>query len=242
MLYKTYYASEDMPEPVKECFQTFKESILNHIPENINCWVAGGAVRSFFENTPPNDMDVYFASDKDFELFKSWLGQQANVVTIMESEKHEKVLWGDVELDLMKKWFDTPEDSLYSFDFVVCSAAVAHDHLVFHHDFFMCLGARSLQLNNAHVNPVNTLMRMQKYAKYGYAMSPEEVKKLIGVIENRETDGEEDTANLAQAPSKGGYMINPAHQTFMRKVFGRGLKREQEGKFKKPNPIRYDTY
>lgn len=149
------------------CVQYFRYILLEEFKE-INCFIAGGAIRDYFSLGYINsDIDVFFSNEIDFQkaldVFKS-LG----IKSIYENDNFIEFIHNNKRIQLIKKhWLQNPQESIENFDFTVCSVAVDYNKVYYHETFFMDLAKKRLVINKLHF-PISTLQRLQKYIIKGY--------------------------------------------------------------------------
>ena len=147
----------------------------------VDCWVAGGAIRRFLaKDSPRTDIDVFFKSKKDHQSVLNTL-DSLNFDVVFETKNSIKLSNGQLVFDLIKIFYNTPEDSLINFDFIVCMVAMSKNHFYCHHTFFVALSMKQLAIANT-PNPLATLRRAFKYVKYGYYIDPEDLLYLVDQI------------------------------------------------------------
>lgn len=155
---------------IERCISFFKEKIFSKIDSPANYWVAGGALRDFFSTGyPRRDIDLFFHDQSNFDVIKRELVEYKKTPIVFENANVLSVSFNDHKLDLVKKFFNSPEDTISEFDFTVCSAAVTWDTLYYHKDFFIDLASRKLVINSLPF-PLSTLQRLQKYIKMGFTI------------------------------------------------------------------------
>ncbi len=184
---------KDAPFQIKQCIEYFRKKIFDKIdktsaaiqfefigtagePKNTqsiptkNFWVAGGAVRDFFtQRSVETDIDLFFANRLDFSTVRNhWYWDDLDhLFPSVENDNVIKIITHQGKFDLVKKFFETPEKTVESFDFTVCAAAVDYDNFYYHPDFFMDLASKRLQIVSLPY-PIATLARLQRYIKKGY--------------------------------------------------------------------------
>lgn len=161
----------------------YRELILDELKgAGINCWIAGGAIRDYFMGVRiATDYDLFFASEKDFNLCVGYFkGKDAAVK--WESENGMKVVYNKRTYDLVKKFFSGPQESINEFDFTVSMFAVDTERVYFGESSFIDLAKRQLMFNKI-TYPASTLSRSFRYYKKGFSMCKGEMVKLIEAIQ-----------------------------------------------------------
>lgn len=159
-----------MLEQHKLCIEYFNYLIFDKlIINNLNCWIAGGAVRDYYSlGYITSDIDIYFPNQDEFnKAFYQFDYLKARL--IYENEKIAIWLYNNKKFELIKIYFSTPEETINAFDFTVCCCAVSFNNVYFHETFFIDLSKRRLVINKLPY-PISTLQRLQKYIKKGYTI------------------------------------------------------------------------
>lgn len=158
---------------VANCVQYFTHWFFKHIPEDLPCWIAGGAVRDYFATGKMTESDVdFFLPDRK---------SMARLVIVLRNKfkfKHYLItknaikgygmLGKDkVDIDIVKVVFEDKFKTIDQFDFTVCCFAVDRKECVYHPSAPFDLLRKRLVIN-ALPFPVSTLQRMQKYLKRDY--------------------------------------------------------------------------
>lgn len=154
------------------CVAYFTHLFFKHLVD-INVWIAGGALRDWFETGKLTESDIDFFSNTRTDLCKTLLvlrkKYKFRVFAI-----NKRVIKGwctiggkNVKVDLIKILFDNPEHTIDQFDFTVCCWAVDRNKVVYHPSAPFDLLHKRLVINNLPF-PLSTFQRMQKYLKRGY--------------------------------------------------------------------------
>lgn len=155
-----------MSQQIENAISYFRYIIFDKL-KNIDCWVAGGAVRDFFSvGKPLCDVDVFFPSTNEYNGADEILSKDNKVVS--DTENGKMIIVEKRKFHLIKKHFyDSPESTIRSFDFTVCCAAVDREKIYNHYTFFIDLARRRIVINNLPF-PLSSLQRLQKYIKKGF--------------------------------------------------------------------------
>lgn len=191
----------DQPVAVKQAFNALVpvfNALKRHDGTPIACWIAGGCIRDLILYGAHNtDIDVFFPNVGEIQDAKplvlsvtkpgitSTVNQGVSKM-IFESGfvyKYETPLG---KIDLIRRNFSGPADTVASFDFTVCAAAFDRDGNFYHHErFFTDLQARKLVcLTLSH--PLSTLRRLQKYVQKGFTICNGGVLQLAQAIQKCE--------------------------------------------------------
>lgn len=149
---------------------------------NLNFYVAGGAITSVFTGAKVNDLDIYFPSHSDEDVFRDLLltGKEKddnfkqvcktdNATTIVRYEaKHRKYV---VQL-ISRFYFEKPEDCIKSFDFSIVQGAYdfKNKKIVLGPYFISDNLKRVLRYTNTSKYPICALYRTKKYVARGYKL------------------------------------------------------------------------
>lgn len=161
----------------------YNKIILTELAENnINCWIAGGAIRDYFMGIPiKTDYDLFFPNEEEFDKAKTYLsGKDAEIK--WESDNGCKVKYGKLTYDLVKKYFPNPQATIEAFDFTVSMFAVDSKKVYYGESSFIDLAKRQLMINKI-TYPASTMSRAFRYYKKGFTMCLGEMKKLFDSIQ-----------------------------------------------------------
>jgi hypothetical protein len=149
--------------------------------------LAGGALRSFFTDTPVRDYDLYFKDQKTLDRYMNGLASIGFQKTNNTTDKSVTYRRGQVRdgqilthtVNMIRApFYATASDVIKDYDFTVCMCAVQGDSLVYHPQYFTDLATRSLRIYKP-ANPLNTVWRVQKYVKLGYSIDRENLWQLF---------------------------------------------------------------
>lgn len=162
----------------------YNELILNELKESdINCWIAGGALRDYFMGRPiKTDYDLFFKDQENYDrAAKHFIDNDANVK--WESENGMKVAYKGKTFDLVKMFFDGPQETINEFDFTASMIAVDSEKVYCGETTFMDLAKRQLMINKI-TYPLSTLSRAFRYHKKGFSICLGEMKKIADSIQD----------------------------------------------------------
>lgn len=177
---------------IDNCNRYFRNLILQELHSYstpIQCWVAGGALKSYFLGENPTDIDLFFPDNNEFQRgilhFRDYEemkgGKEAKI--IFENDNVIKYKYKGKIFDLVKKHFKDPQETINQFDFTVTCAATDGDKFYQHPSFFIDLAKKQLMVNNLPY-PLSTMWRMQKYMLKGYRMCKEEMLKVAQALQD----------------------------------------------------------
>lgn len=164
--------------------ERYNKIILNELKEsNINCWIAGGALRDYFAGVKVNtDYDLFFPNEQEYNKCKDYFKSKDCFIK-WESDNGMKINYNNRTFDLVKKYFPTPKDTINEFDFTVSMFAVDFENVYYGETTFIDLAKRQLMINKI-TYPASTMSRAFRYYKKGFNMCLGEMKKLIESIQN----------------------------------------------------------
>ena len=166
----------------QNCIDHFSKTILKELEPICKTWVAGGAVRDYFSiGYTTSDIDLYFPNAKEMNKCYTYLLEQG-AKKAFENEKVYKMKYKGKEFDVIKTFFQSPEEAIKAFDFTVCCGAVDLTKVYTNPMFFVDLAKKQLMINSLPF-PISTMWRMQKYIMNGYRMCKGEMSKLIDAIQ-----------------------------------------------------------
>jgi tRNA nucleotidyltransferase/poly(A) polymerase len=177
-----------MNQQLESAVSYFKTIALDLL-DPIECWVAGGAVRDYFTvGHITSDVDVFFKNKTDFDAAFSKLSEIQKPSYSDDRIANFYIQKRKIQL-IQSHFFDSPEESIKSFDFTVCCAAVDRNQVYTHETFFIDLSRRRLVIN-ALPYPLSTLERLQKYIKRGYTICNGGLLELARGIQGLELDND----------------------------------------------------
>jgi hypothetical protein len=187
--YNEVYLGENIPQRQSEVIEKITKDIKNlsifdpaigigYTFADSDWIIAGGYLRSLFTDTAVNDIDIFFTSDDAITRFKE-------AAVIGTSLNRYNVYWttsSGLKYDfVIGKPYETPEELLSDFDIIVSQCAVMKNRLIYHADYFVDLATKSITFDEIK-NPMNALIRTQKYIKYGFTASPDQLEILAKAI------------------------------------------------------------
>lgn len=183
-----------------------KMILLEMYLANVNCWLAGGALRDYFSGVNvATDFDMFFPNTDEFLKARLYFVENGGKI-VWESDNGCKIKYKEKTYDLVKKFFATPQDTIDAFDFTVSMFAVDLKRVYHGNTSFIDLAKKQLMINKI-TYPASTLSRAFKYHKKGFSICLGETKKLFEAIQDSpkfievETQ-QEDSANIS---SFGGF-------------------------------------
>jgi hypothetical protein len=184
--------------------ERFGKVILKEMKDaGITCWIAGGSIRDYFMGVPmKTDYDMFFPNEVEYDKAKVYFNAKKAEIK-WESENGMKVIYENKTIDLVKKFFANPQDTIDAFDFTVSMFAIDFEKVYHGETSFIDLSKRQLMINKI-TYPASTLSRAFRYYKKGFAMCKGEMKKLIESIQDMPKENpviDQDNENL---PPSGG--------------------------------------
>lgn len=162
-----------MPQAVN-CIDFFRKLFIKDLPDELhsNVWVAGGGVKDYFVSGKiENDID-FFSSDRKFMAklvvhFRNKYQFKHFLITKNAIKGYLFVKGKKINVDIVKKEFQNPVDTLSKFDFTICCFSVCNDTFFWNESAPFDLLRKRLVINEL-PHPVDTMKRLQKYTKKGY--------------------------------------------------------------------------
>jgi hypothetical protein len=158
---------------VANCVQYFNHFFFQYIPEDLPCWIAGGAVRDYFSTGRMTDSDVdFFLPDRKcmcrlLLILRKRFKFKCYLITKNAIKGNGFIGKEKIDIDIVKLPFEDKLKTIDTFDFTVCCFAVDRKECVYHPSAPFDLLRKRLVIN-ALPMPVSTLQRMQKYLKRDY--------------------------------------------------------------------------
>lgn len=162
-----------------------------------------------------SDIDIYCRDEKAFESMRKKLKS----IGLIEHKKEYKVcimyrknknVFNNLKVQLIKPIEDfnlktkgSIEDILRNFDFSIARVGILNEnYCIADEDFLKDEKAKKIRVKFIHC-PISSTIRLMKYAKKGYKISPREVFKLFMDWDNRDDDYINTLYNLFEKADKG---------------------------------------
>jgi hypothetical protein len=176
---------------------------LFKILAKLDAYVAGGAISCLFTERPINDFDIYFQKEGDEKEVIEYFGQTSNwkhdyTSSLSASFKSDKplaftdpcdygktIVAGNQKIQLVTAYHGEYQTIFTTFDFHCCMGAFLfkQNEFVFDPYFITDNMSRTIRFNYEGVaNALTTLFRVEKYKKYGFTITFEELLKIIFAI------------------------------------------------------------
>jgi hypothetical protein len=156
------------------------------LDETEDFFVAGGAVSCVFTGREVNDVDIYPKTSRAAAYILHFILDKTRVISVTERSVFSLYFAGEDTyalnlVVLQDAVFPTAEDIFNKFDFTVVMGAydVAADTFVLHDRFMLDNAARRLHVHTGTQYPIESTLRVQKYASYGYKISRTQMFKLL---------------------------------------------------------------
>ncbi len=183
--------------------ERYGKLILNELKEaGIICWLAGGALRDYFAGVKVDtDYDLFFPNETEYEKAKVYFKAKECSVK-WESDNGMKIVYNGKTFDLVKKFFENPNETINAFDFTVSMFAVDTQTVYYGETTFIDLAKRQLMINKI-TYPASTMSRAFRYYKKGFSMCLGEMKKLIESIQDMPKPKTEEQSENSEEISSG---------------------------------------
>lgn len=152
-------------EDLYKVFQRYKDYI----------GIAGGALRSIISKSPINDIDLYITDDSLVFNIIDDLAETYKVVANTDNAITLKHKTNNKLIQIIRKVYlysSNPTALFDEFDFTITCALFYKDTLYLGETFLEDLASNSLVIHSKHLKyPIATLIRTQKYQRYGFKVS-----------------------------------------------------------------------
>ena len=153
--------------------------------DNIDFWIAGGAVCSAVQHERINDFDVF---SNNPEAVQTALRHSKHPMTFeIEGRFQNFQAFGNKVQVINGFPVQTPEQIIGMFDYTCVCGVYSEDEFVCHDRFWQDNAAKRLVVNTLPY-PLSTMERMAKYAKRGFTPCPVGLLKLAKAIQGLEVD------------------------------------------------------
>ena len=137
--------------------------------------IAGGSIRSIISKTPVNDIDLYITEESVVSDIIDGMSNTYKVVANTGNAITLKHLSNEKIIQIITKVYldaSNPTALFDEFDFTITCAVFYKGTLYLGETFLEDLSSRSLVVHNKHLKyPIATLIRTQKYQRYGFKIS-----------------------------------------------------------------------
>ncbi|GBR70941.1 hypothetical protein [Gluconobacter kanchanaburiensis] len=171
---------------LRRALMCLPKDVLNVIKDG-KLFLAGGYLRACVAGEPISDIDILSPNRTTAEKWAQYLSgsrggrepwHTKNAITLSEV--------GKTPVQFIHRWtFNAPEEIIESFDFTVAQAVIWYDGAIWKSlvssNFYQDLAAKRLRYTfpNRHEDAGGSLLRVQKFLKRGYDISPENLAKVI---------------------------------------------------------------
>jgi hypothetical protein len=157
-------------------------------------FIAGGALTSAFSGRRINDLDLFFRNETDFIALMEKIEAQGTLPSFRTTSALSYIIEGE-RVQLIRKYFGSPEYIIGKFDFTVCMAAYvpggfADFQFVLGDNFLYDLAQKTLRYSPG-AYPISSLWRVQKFIKRDFRLPAMEAIKLALAINNLQIDSYE---------------------------------------------------
>jgi hypothetical protein len=202
MFANAYYLDDDCPESIKDCIRLFEENFFRLFPAWLKgkFWIAGGAMRSYFLDETPRDIDIYCVDSQIRDRVIACL--VAKGATLLDSSPISQIyVLEGVSYDLPLRTFSNPEHTIFSFDLNICMCATDGEVLYCTYNYFIDLATKTLSVHSIDSGK-KTLQRVMRYGNKGFTLPNKEIDRLYGAIRNEYIEEDsEDTVPVAVDPN-----------------------------------------
>lgn len=144
-----------------------------------NAYLAGGCIASLVLGELPKDYDVWFENPEDFEAAISGLAKNQFEVSDHSSSKYaETFKYAGITVQLVQSRMGKPEVVVPQFDFKHTQSYMKRDGTLVYDEAFI-LEKKLVFVPGNFSHPVNTMQRVNKFARRGYDIPYETTRDLM---------------------------------------------------------------
>lgn len=157
--------------------------------------IAGGALRSYFNNSKINDFDFYFSDFNYFNNVQNYFRKKYQSEFNYESQSSVTFTIKNKQVQILRPYFGQPKDILEHFDFNVVKAYydLKNNEYYYTEEFIYGNKSKNLKFSNNYKYYFSCLHRLKKYKEnYGFNIDKSikeilksELKKL-SLLSNKE--------------------------------------------------------
>lgn len=198
-------------------------NVVLHLPKDVReqmkrrpakLFLGGGFIRAVIANEKISDIDL-FGHDKDvlIAIGNKLAIDRGDTKTHVTKNAMTVLTENRLPIQLITRWlFEKPEDLANSFDFTVCQSVVYYKdgkwHSIVNESFYSDLAAKRLRYTypQREEEAGGSMLRVMKYVKRGYSISPESLGGVMARVTKALTDHgnfpfgqEKEIAKLTQA-------------------------------------------
>ena len=146
-----------------------------------NCFLAGGALVSIYNNNNVNDLDIYVKDKATAFQITEWLSSDR--YTCMSKTNKSIIMCKKDETPvniIIFKYFNSLQEIFDTFDFTCCMGGFdfEKEEFQFHPDFFKDNLTKQLVYSKLSNFPIGALLRVKKYNDKGFNISRTEMTKI----------------------------------------------------------------
>lgn len=166
------------------------KKLLENNPARI--FLAGGSIRSRVAGEPVSDYDLWGQDKPSLGNFAELFAAKRGVRVMATENAYTILSEGRTPVQFITRWvFQRPEECAESFDFTIASAAVWFEHGLWqsycHESFYQDLASKRLvyMMPARNEDAGGSLMRVQKFIRRGYSISPGNLAAVIARLTMR---------------------------------------------------------
>lgn len=154
----------------------------------VSVFIAGGAIRSVFTDTPINDYDLCFRSSNDFRATKDFFEKNYWDNCVSRTLRAITYQIDNAKIQLLFKFIGSIPEILSKFDFTICKGLYAYsedpkNRWYFDESFFSHLSQRKLIFNPFSLSPIDSFLRIEKFKNRGFTITDFELLKIAMAIQ-----------------------------------------------------------
>lgn len=176
-----------LPEDLNHVVRSLPEDVRELLIEAPGRYLAGGFIRSIIAGEPVQDIDLFTDSVPHCHSLAVKLADERKLKPHETENAFTIAARGRIPVQVIQRWvYDSADDLCDSFDFSIARAVIWHSntrvwHSLCDEHYYADLAARRLR----YMAPVRnedaggSFLRMQKFLRRGYKISPEEPAKVV---------------------------------------------------------------
>jgi hypothetical protein len=144
--------------------------------------IVGGAVRAYFENNPPRDIDIFFFDRERYETLITKFEVEKKAEGIHTIHNH------DPPIDLIfEEECRSVQDCIEQADFDIAAGCYSEGKFFLPDGYEKAIADRKMTLKNL-LYPQACFERFMRYKRYGYSCSVKDVKRIIQIWNENTTE------------------------------------------------------
>lgn len=175
-----------LPEDLNHVVRSLPKDVQELLIASRGRYLAGDFIRSVISGEGVQDIDLFTESAPHCHSLAVKLAEERNVKLFETKNAFTIAARGRVPVQVIQRWtYENPTDLCDSFDFTIARAVVWYGQVGWHSmcddHYYADLAARRLRYMAPERNEDagGSFLRMQKFLRRGYKISPEETGKVV---------------------------------------------------------------